>query len=50
MAVSGTNFGPSGADYVGMRGVSGTIDIVKNAHALSMDGRLAGTLADRGRQ
>ena len=38
---SGTNIGHSGTDFVGLRG-SLELDIVKNAHVLPMDGRLAG--------
>ena len=48
IGVSGTNIGHSGTDFVGIRVVSGTI--VKNTQALPVDGRLAGTLAGRGRR
>ena len=51
MGVSGSNFGHSRTDFVGWNkggggGVSGT-RYFENAHALPMDGRLAGTLACR---
>ena len=40
--------GHYGTDFVGIKGVSGA-RYCENAHALSMDGRLSGTLPGRGR-
>ena len=52
MGVSRTNIGHSGTNFVGIRGGGGSLelDIVKNVHALPMDGHVAGTLAGRGRR